>query len=87
VSERFPSLGFYNVVVDVTEKLSETELAVGDAVDDLADIVDQLKAVSWCFEHTSANDALWHLWDSYVFHWGEHLRYLQLYLYCSRRQL
>ncbi|MEL7168094.1 MAG: DUF5063 domain-containing protein [Bacteroidota bacterium] len=87
VSTRFPMLGLYNTVVDVTEQVGNTALATGDAIDDLTDIVNELQAVLWCWEHESPANALWHFWDSYHHHWGEHLRRLQLYLYCLEREL
>ncbi len=68
-------------------RIGEAGLVVGDAIDDIADIAEALAAVVWCFGHTSEVDARWRLWDSFEHHWGEHLRRLQLYLYCLRRGL
>ncbi|MBO2638288.1 DUF5063 domain-containing protein [Shewanella algae] len=81
VESRFPKIGYYNTVLEISENLESTKIAVGDAVDDLADILGDLVDVLWYFENTSEDDALWHLEQSYISHWGLHLRNLQLYLH------
>ncbi|MFT5152874.1 MAG: hypothetical protein ACI841_002873 [Planctomycetota bacterium] len=80
-SERFPFLGFYNDVSLLSTQVGEGEAVVADAIDDLADIASELEAVSWRWNNTSVEDALWHLQESYRTHWGRHLRGLQLYLH------
>lgn len=81
VDKRFPDLGSYNIAIDVCEKIGESEIATGDAIDDLTDITLDLLRVRWRFENTSNNDALWHFELSFRSHWGRHLRDLQLYLH------
>ena len=81
VIRHFPELGLYNLPQAITDHIGQTDIVVGDAVDDLTDIVCDLSGVIWCFEHTDENDALWHLRFGYQHHWGKHLRTLQLYLY------
>ncbi|MES0492167.1 MAG: DUF5063 domain-containing protein [Leptospirales bacterium] len=81
VENRFPSLGYYNIAAEIVEKIGESEVNVGDAVDDLTDIVCDLNEVIWCYENTSTDDALWNYQNSYKTHWGRHLKTLQLYLY------
>ena len=81
VEKRFPTLGYYNTSRDVSEHLETSEIIIGDAVDDISDIVGDLLDVLWCFENTSKNDALWHFENSFRSHWGRHLRELQLYLH------
>ena len=83
---RFPQFGLYNLPSNVTAQIMEAEMQVGDALDDAADIAHDLSEVAWCWEHTTAKDALWHFRFGYEQHWGEHLRYLQLYLYALRSQ-
>ncbi len=84
VENRFPSLGYYNTVFEVLEIGESVSPIIGDAIDDLSDITQGLMKVSWCFQNTSENDALWHLENSYSTHWGRHLRGLQLYLYAFK---
>jgi hypothetical protein len=79
--QRFPDFGTYNTVLDFTVNVAETELAVGDAIDDITDIVLDLYDVAWCWMNTSEADALWHFENGFWSHWGEHLRNLQLYIH------
>ena len=81
VGQRFTAFGYYNRVEDVAVKIGQTETMLGDAVDDLADIVLDLYKVKWRWENTSEADALWHFETMFGFHWGMHLRNLQLFLY------
>ena len=83
VVHRFPGLGLYNVALSMNE-VGESEMGVGNAVDDLADIVKDLVDVAWRFENTSDADAMWHFAWGYRNHWGEHLRDLQRFLYSLR---
>jgi len=84
--ERFPQFGFYNIPSRITSQVMETEMQVGDALDDIADIACDLAEVVWCWEHISEPDALWRFRFGYEQHWGEHLRQLQLYLYALRHE-
>ena len=81
VSPNFPELGYYNVVLDIADKIAETGLAVGDGIDDVCDIARDLEEVLWRWQNTSIDDALWYFKESYGWHWGKHLRDLQLYLH------
>ena len=51
------------------------------AVDNLAGIINDLEAVAWRFENTSAADALFDFELGFQSHWGRHLRSLQLFLH------
>jgi hypothetical protein len=44
-------LGYYNCVIDVSKNISNTGFSLGDAIDDIADIVGDLEEVLWCFKH------------------------------------
>lgn len=87
VAARFPRYGCYNTVAHTSVGIGIGEMVVGDAVDDIADIADELAAVAWRLENTGEPDALWHFFDGYDHHWGAHLRRLQLYLYSIGRGL
>lgn len=80
VVKKFPDFGYYNVVLNVIEKVGEPEYATGDAIDDIADIYGDLKEVIWRWENNSPEDALYHHQFLFRIHWGLHLRNLQLYL-------
>ena len=81
VARRFPTLGYYNVAGSVTKELGETKVLLGDGIDDIVDILLDLKGALWRLDNTSVDDALWHLNHDYQSHWGRHLRELQLYLH------
>lgn len=78
VAARFPDLGLYGTVfgIDVPG-----EAVVGDAIDDIMDITNDLKEVLWRFDRFGDDDAHWHFRMLFEIHWGEHLRGLAYYLY------
>ncbi|HYF02776.1 MAG TPA: DUF5063 domain-containing protein [Patescibacteria group bacterium] len=86
VKELFPEFGFYNAANSVTDEIAETELVVGDALDDICDIYKDLKEVQWRFENTSENDALWHFGSMIGQHWLQHALFLRLYIFFKRIQ-
>lgn len=79
--KRFPDFGYYNVPCSVIEQLMESELMVGDAIDDLADIATDLEEIDWHWKHTSIDNALWYFRFGFKAHWGDHLRHLQYFLH------
>lgn len=81
IGKLFPTLGYYNVALDISEKIEQSSLSVGDAIDDIVDIAGDLNEVRWRFENTSEDDALFHFQLLFRSHWGMHLRSLQLYLH------
>lgn len=85
-AERFPQLGFYNMPNLITSSIAEAEVLVCDALDDVADIAVELYEVAWRWDNTSSSDALWHFRFGYESHWGDHLRYLQLYIHALKKE-
>ena len=65
------------------EEVGEASVGVGDAIDDIAGIAEDLDEVVNRWDN-SVDDALWGMKLSFGVHWEEHLRNLQLYL-CKRR--
>jgi hypothetical protein len=86
LGKRFPNLGYYNIPGTISVNVGEAELDTGDALDDLADIANELSEVVWRWQNNSENDALWYLRFSYESHWGSHLRSLQMYLHAQRSE-
>lgn len=78
----FPSWGFYNVAGEITQNIGACEVHVGDAIDDVTDIINDLKMVHWSFQNESEEMAIWHLLDSFNNHWRAHMRSLQFYVHC-----
>lgn len=87
ISKRFSNWGYYNTVSDVTLKIAETEVLTGDAIDDITDIINDLKMAVWSHENENEQTAIWHLQDSYHYHWREHLRNLQFYIHCLENKI
>ena len=77
LAKRFPDFGFYAVADPIDMKLEAP--GVGDAIDDLADIVLDMQETIWRFENVSEADGNWYFRFSY-YHWGIHIRALSLYL-------
>jgi hypothetical protein len=80
VARNFPRLGYYNKVLNVTENIGIPEYGVGDACDDLADIIKDLMEVRWRLKNTSTADAIWHFKFLFKAHSGMHLVDLLKYL-------
>jgi hypothetical protein len=86
IGQRFPNLGYYNIPSTISVNIGEVELNTGDAVDDLADIANELSEFAWRWQNNSEHDALWYFRLSYESHWGSHLRSLQMYLHALRSE-
>jgi len=59
IRSNFPKLGFYQTVLDPFDMI-KPDNGLGDANDDLSDIIKDLMEVQWRFENTSDKDALWY---------------------------
>lgn len=81
VASRFPSLGLYATSDPTT---TENENLVADAIDDLADIVVDLRKAIATYEQVGPDDGHWDFRFSYQSHWGAHLRRLALYLHVNQ---
>jgi hypothetical protein len=86
-AKRFPSLGYYNIPSTISIVGGEVEIHTADALDDLADIANELSEFVWRWQNNSENEALWHLRFSYQSHWESHLRNLQMYLHALRSEM
>ena len=86
-AERFPDFGYYNMPISITQQPGEPQWGGGYAIDDIGDIATDLHEVAWCWQNTSIEDALWHFRFGFESHWGEHLRYLQLYIHAFKNEL
>ena len=85
--KRFPDFGFYNIPNYVTDNIVESEIHLGDALDDATDIAIDLYEVDWRWKNNSPDDALFHFEILYDGHWGTHLRELQFYIHHLKNKL
>lgn len=80
----FPEFGLYNAAWPVGSSPGAAAATIHDAVDDLADIAQDLQEVEFRWR-SCPEDALFHFTFLYWAHWGAHLRNVQLYLHHRRR--
>lgn len=78
VRTRFPALGYYG---SADPKAVPGEALIGDAIDDIMDITNDLKEVLWRWDRFGPDDAHWYFRFLYQIHWGEHVRDLARYLH------
>lgn len=81
VAQRFPGHGFY-AIADPLEAVDQ-QMGMGDAIDDLADITNDMREVVWLAEHVGLDHAHWSF-RLHFFHWGLHARELSLYLHARQ---
>lgn len=81
IGVRFPEFGYYNSVSEVVSNIGTAKCDVGDAIDDVLDIYKDLRESVWCFDNVGAKEGIKYLVSSFHYHWGRHLRDLQLYLH------
>lgn len=71
---------YLNIESNQFEDFTEANLATGDAIDDLTDIINDMSKVKWYFAHTNSDEALWYF-NFFMFgHSEQHLVDLLKYL-------
>ncbi len=80
VKSNFPDLDWYSMVLDSNKMEPNIETGIGDALDDLTDIIKDLLAIKWRMENTSKIDAFWHFEFSMRTHSEQHLVDLLKYI-------
>jgi hypothetical protein len=83
LGKRFPQLGYY--LDGFSIEIETSPGTVGDAIDDLADIVGELREVRWFRENVGTDDALAALRFRYESHLWMHILPLRRYLEEMRR--
>ena len=73
VKSNFPDFGWYSNVLDLNKLEPNVEIGIGDALDDLTDIIQDLMVVKWKMDNTSEMDALWQFEFSMRTHSEQHL--------------
>jgi hypothetical protein len=80
VETNFKNFGFYNIILDIFELTEPNNHAIGDAVDDLADIIYDLLAIKWKLENNSPNDGMWFFKFIFQNHLQQHILNLLSYM-------
>jgi len=79
VAPRFPELGIYATIEPGA--LDDLGGEVGDAIDDLAHIANEMRQVDWLAKNTNLDEATWQFRFGYRTHWGRHLMELRRHIH------
>ncbi len=83
VESNFKDFGFYKMVLEINDMVND-EIGIGDAVDDLSDIIKDLLEVKWRIENNSLNDGLWFFNFIFNSHTEKHI--IDLLNYIKQRE-
>jgi hypothetical protein len=51
ITKLFPSLGYYNIALDISSNIAQSSLVLGYAIEDIADIAHDLTEIIWRYEN------------------------------------
>ncbi|RZL44838.1 MAG: DUF5063 domain-containing protein [Pedobacter sp.] len=80
VSSNFKDFGFYKTILDINDIINLSDIATGDAIDDLTDIIIDLIEIKWRIENNSLADGLWFFELIFYGHTQQHMLDLLNYL-------
>lgn len=80
VISNFKDFGFYKTVLDIIDIESIKDNEIGDALDDLTDIILDLLEIKWRIENNSLADGLWFFELSFYSHTQQHIIDLLKYI-------
>lgn len=73
VSSNFKDFGFYRTILDINDIHNLKNNVIGDAIDDLSDIILDLLEIKWRIENNSLADGLWFFELIFYSHTQEHI--------------
>jgi len=73
VSSNFKDYGFYKTILDINDIDNLTDNAIGNAIDDLSDIIFDLLEIKWRIENNSLADGLWFFELTFYSHTQQHV--------------
>ena len=80
VLSNFKTFGFYKTILDINDLVNLTDNAIGDAIDDLSDIIIDLIEIKWRIENNSLADGLWFFELTFYSHTQQHILDLLNYM-------
>lgn len=83
VTSNFKDFGFYKTVSDIEDIDNLNDNTIGDALDDLTDIIRDLLEIKWRIENNSLADGLWFFELTFYSHTQQHI--LDLLNYMKQR--
>jgi hypothetical protein len=72
--------GFYKTVLDYNDIDNLKECGIGDAIDDLTDIINDLLEIKWRIENNSLADGFWYFELIFKEHTQQHILDLLNYM-------
>jgi hypothetical protein len=73
VTSNFSDFGFYKTILDIKDIDNLKDNAIGDAIDDLSDIIADLLEIKWRIENNSLADGLWFFELIFYSHTQQHI--------------
>jgi hypothetical protein len=73
VESNFKDFGFYATILDINDIDSSQNSVIGDAIDDLSDIIIDLLEVKWRIENNSLDNGLWYFQFIFYGHTQQHI--------------
>jgi hypothetical protein len=80
IESNFKDFGLYKTVIDYEDIDNLKDCSIGDAIDDLTDIVFDLLEIKWRYESNSENDGLWYFNLIFYGHTQQHILDLLNYM-------
>ena len=80
VESNFKDYGFYKTILDINDIDNLKNNAIGDAIDDLTDIIIDLLEIKWRIENNSVADGLWYFELTFYSHTQQHILDLLNYM-------
>ncbi len=80
LESNFKDYGLYKTVLDVSDLDNVEDNAIGDAIDDLTDIIIDLLEIKWRIENNSLADGLWFFELQFYSHTQKHILDLLNYM-------
>ncbi len=73
IKSNFPKFGYYKVIENINNLTVWDDLGMGDAIDDLQDIILDLLEIKWRIDNNSLEDGLWHFKFLFKNHTQQHI--------------
>ena len=80
IESNFNDFGYYKTILDINDIDNLQDNAIGDAVDDLSDILVDLLEIKWRIENNSLADGLWFFELTFYSHIQQHILDLLNYM-------
>lgn len=85
VTSNFKKFGYYKTFLHISDVYTFDDHALGDAIDDVADIIGDLLEVRWRIEHVGLDNGLWFLHFTFHTHMQQHILGVLTYMHQKNR--